>query len=87
MIILLGETFRRAKVTNFSFSDENFARRMVSPDFCIEILGKIVDGQKFFVGQNFQHQAKISTILSDECLSDKVRHVILVNTDLKINGI
>ena len=31
-LILLGETFRRAKVTNFSFSDENFAQRIVSPD-------------------------------------------------------
>ena len=27
---------------------------------------------KFFVGQNFRHQAEISTILSDEFLSDKV---------------
>ena len=32
LLLLLGETFRRAKVTNFSFSDENFARRIVSPD-------------------------------------------------------
>ena len=27
---------------------------------------------KFFFGQNFRHQAKISSILSDEFLSDKV---------------
>ena len=27
---------------------------------------------KFFVGQNFRHQPKISTLLSDEFLSDKV---------------
>ena len=32
LLLLLGKTFRRAKVTNFSFSDENFARRIVSPD-------------------------------------------------------
>ena len=32
VLLLLGETFRRAKVTNFSFGDENFARRIVSPD-------------------------------------------------------
>ena len=32
LLLLLGETFRRAKVINFSFSDENFARRIVSPD-------------------------------------------------------
>ena len=30
--LLLGETIRRAKVTSFSSSDENFARRIVSPD-------------------------------------------------------
>ena len=32
LLLLLGETFRRAKVTNFPFSAENFARRIVSPD-------------------------------------------------------
>ena len=32
LLLFLGETFRRAKVTNFSFGDENFARRIVSPD-------------------------------------------------------
>ena len=32
LLLLLGKTFRRAKVTNFSFSDENFARQIVSPD-------------------------------------------------------
>ena len=29
---------------------------------------------KCFVGQNFRHQAEISTLLSDEFLSDKVPH-------------
>ena len=32
LLLLLGKIFRRAKVTNFSFGDENFARRIVSPD-------------------------------------------------------
>ena len=32
---------------------------------------------KYFLGQNFQHQAGISTILSDEVLSDKVFLFIL----------
>ena len=32
LLLLLGETLRQAKVTNFSISDENFARRIVSPD-------------------------------------------------------
>ena len=32
---------------------------------------------KFFVGQNFRHQAEISTILSDEFLSDKVIAIIV----------
>ena len=32
LLLLLGEIFRRHKVTNFSFSDENFARPLVSPD-------------------------------------------------------
>ena len=32
LLLLMGETFRRAKVTNFLFGDENFARRIVSPD-------------------------------------------------------
>ena len=27
---------------------------------------------KYFVGQNFRHQPEISTVLSDEFLSDKV---------------
>ena len=31
LLLLLGETFRRAKVMNFSFSRESFARRIVSP--------------------------------------------------------
>ena len=31
LLILLGKTFRRAKVTNFSVSDENFARRKFRP--------------------------------------------------------
>ena len=31
LLLLLGETFRRAKVTNFSLSDENFARRKFRP--------------------------------------------------------
>ena len=34
--------------------------------------GKYLIGQKFLVGQNFRHQVEISTILSDEFLSDKV---------------
>ena len=32
LVLLLGEIFRRAKVTNFWFGDENFTRRIVSPD-------------------------------------------------------
>ena len=32
LLLLLGEAFRRVKVTNFSFNDKNFARRIVSPD-------------------------------------------------------
>ena len=32
LLLLLGETFRRVKVTNSSFSDDNFARRLVSPN-------------------------------------------------------
>ena len=30
--LLLGKIFRRAKVTNFLFGDENFVRRIVSPN-------------------------------------------------------
>ena len=32
LLLLLGEILSRAKVTNFSLGDENFARRIVSPD-------------------------------------------------------
>ena len=32
LLLLLGEIFRRAKVTNFSFSHENFAQRIVPTD-------------------------------------------------------
>ena len=32
LLILLGETFRLGKSDEFFFSDENFARRIVSPD-------------------------------------------------------
>ena len=32
LLLLLGEIFRRAKVTNFSFGDENFVRRIILPN-------------------------------------------------------
>ena len=32
LILLLSEIFRRTKVKNFSFGDENFSRQIVSPD-------------------------------------------------------
>ena len=35
---------------------------------------------KYFVGQNFQHQAEISTVLSDEFLSDKVVRCFVLPT-------
>ena len=58
--------FRRTKISTPSRKFVNFVRFL--PDFCIEILDKIFDRQ------NFRHQAEISTILSDELLSDKVHH-------------
>ena len=56
--------FRRTKFSTRTRNFDTFVRFL--SDFCIEILDKIFDGH------NFRHQAKISTILSDEFLSDKV---------------
>ena len=41
-----------------------------------------IPSDKFFVGQNFRHQAEISTIMSDEFLS--AANVILYSYDLFI---
>ena len=46
------------------------------------LVGQNFRWTKFFVGQNFRHQAEISTILSDEFLSDKVVGVVVL-TNLK----
>ena len=58
------EIFRWTKFLTPNRNFDNFVRFL--PDLCIEILDKIFDGQ------NFRHQAEISTLLFDEFLSDKV---------------
>ena len=60
----MDKIFRRTKFSTPSWNFDNFVRFL--PDFCTEILDKIFDGQ------NVRHQFEISTILSNEFLSDKV---------------
>ena len=43
---------------------------------------KIFDGQNmYFIGQNFRHQAEISTVLSDFCLNFVLKHWTKSSTD------
>ena len=40
LLLLLGEVFRRVKVTNFSYCDENFARRILLPKKSFALQGR-----------------------------------------------
>ena len=79
----VGQNFLLAKFSSLSQNFVNFVR--AQPDCCTNILDKIFIRTEIFVGQNFRHQVEISSILSDEFLSDKVFNSISDNIDIMLD--
>ena len=79
-MILLIEIFRQAKVTNFSSGDENFARRIVSPDenFTRQSFARlgIIDLATYYGIQLHISILKIPNISIKTCKENEINHII-----------
>ena len=72
---LIIQNFTRQNISSDKIFDTKLKCRQCCPIFAWLLywnIGQSFRRTKVFVGQNFRHQADISTILSDEFLSDKV---------------
>ena len=79
---LIGQNFVGKNISSEKIFDTNPKFRHFCPIFAWILywnIGQNFRRPKFFVGQNFRHQVEISTILSDESLSDKVYESIWWN--------
>ena len=73
LLLLVGETFRRAKVTNFLFGDENFARLKFRPTMFHPIryvIGSIGMRLKYKFGRKCRYASEISNVVGSVCVGN-----------------